>query len=37
MTQNKPKLRTGEKNYHDTVFEQEVNELILKTKAYYEE
>ena len=37
MTQNKSKLRTGEKNYHDIVFEQEVNDLIIKTKQFYAE
>ncbi|TCD62832.1 cytosolic leucyl tRNA synthetase [Steccherinum ochraceum] len=29
-------LRTGEKNYHDKVFEEEVNDLINITKGHYE-
>ena len=37
MIKDKAKLRTGEKNYHDTVFEHEVNDLIVKTKGYYSE
>ena len=35
MIQDKAKLRQGEKNYHDVVFEHEVNDLIAKTKGYY--
>ena len=35
MTQNKSKLRTGEKNYHDLVFEHEVNDLSVKTRQLY--
>ena len=37
MIKDKSKLRQCEKNYHDTVFEHEVNDLITKTKAYYAE
>ena len=37
MTKEKAKLRTGAKNYHDIVFEHEVNDLIVKTKGYYSE
>lgn len=33
--QNKSTLRQGAKNYHDTVFEQEINDLIAKTKEFY--
>ncbi|TBU31232.1 leucine-tRNA ligase [Dichomitus squalens] len=32
---NKGQLRTGEKNYHDLVFEHEVNDLNIKTKQFY--
>ena len=32
---NKGQLRTGEKNYHDLVFEHEVNDLSVKTKQFY--
>ena len=32
---DKAKLRQGEKNYHDLVFEHEVNDLIIKTKQFY--
>ncbi|RPD60804.1 leucine-tRNA ligase [Lentinus tigrinus ALCF2SS1-6] len=35
MIKDKAKLRQGEKNYHDVVFEHEVNDLIAKTKHYY--
>ena len=28
-------MRTGEKNYHDLVFEHEVNDLSVKTKQFY--
>ena len=35
MIQDNAKLRQGEKNYHDVVFEHEVNDLIAKTKGYY--
>lgn len=37
MIQGKSSLRTGEKNYHDIVFEHEVNDLIIKTKRFYSE
>ena len=37
MIKDKSKLRQGEKNYHDIVFEQEVNDLIIKTKQFYAE
>ena len=37
MIKDKSKLRQGEKNYHDIVFEQEVNDLISKTKQFYAE
>ena len=37
MIKDKAKLRQGEKNYHDIVFEQEVNDLIAKTKGFYAE
>ncbi|EJD43600.1 leucyl-tRNA synthetase [Auricularia subglabra TFB-10046 SS5] len=30
------KLRTGQKNFHDRVFEEEMNELINQTKQNYE-
>lgn len=33
----KAKLRSSsEKNYHDIVFEEEINELINVTKSHYE-
>ena len=32
---NKGQLRMGEKNYHDLVFEHEVNDLSVKTKQFY--
>ncbi len=35
MIKDKSKLRTGEKNYHDTVFETEINDLLAKSKSYY--
>ncbi|KAH9922289.1 leucine-tRNA ligase [Epithele typhae] len=35
MVKEKSKLRTGEKNYHDVVFEHEINDLIVKTKEHY--
>ncbi|KAI1787323.1 leucine-tRNA ligase [Ganoderma leucocontextum] len=31
----KSKLRQGEKNYHDLVFEHEVNDLIVKAKQFF--
>ncbi|GJF00478.1 leucine-tRNA ligase [Phanerochaete sordida] len=36
MTQNLSTLRTGERNFHDRVFENEVNELINVTYGHYE-
>lgn len=37
MIKGDAKLRTGpEKNYHDIVFEEEVNDLINITKGHYE-
>ncbi|KIJ34886.1 hypothetical protein M422DRAFT_262845 [Sphaerobolus stellatus SS14] len=35
--QNKASLRTGEKNYHDRVFEEEIKELINTTQDRYEQ
>ncbi|KAI0651318.1 leucine-tRNA ligase [Trametes meyenii] len=35
IIQSKPNLRQGAKNYHDIVFEHEVNNLIAKTKQFY--
>ncbi|KAH9856352.1 leucine-tRNA ligase [Lenzites betulinus] len=35
IIQSKPNLRQGAKNYHDTVFEHEVNDLIAKAKEFY--
>ena len=35
MIKDKSKLRQGEKNYHDVVFEQEVNDLMIRTKTHY--
>ncbi|KAI0742680.1 leucine-tRNA ligase [Daedaleopsis nitida] len=35
MTKEKAKLRTGEKNCHDIVFEHEVNDLSNKAKGYF--
>ena len=35
MVQERSKLRQGAKNYHDIVFEHEVNDLIAKTKEHY--
>jgi len=34
--EGKLKLRHGEKNFHDNVFEDEVNDLITITKGHYE-
>ncbi|KAL6308866.1 leucine-tRNA ligase [Sparassis latifolia] len=36
MTQGESKLREGPRNYHDIIFEEEVNALINTTKEYYE-
>jgi len=37
MTKDQSALRTGPKNsYHDKVFEEEINELIIATKSHYE-
>ena len=36
MIANKSKLRTGPRNYHDLVFETEVNNLINTTYSHYE-
>ena len=36
MNNDDSKLRTGDMNYHDKVFEEEVNELINVTKGHYE-
>lgn len=37
MIQEESKLRQGPRNYHDRVFEEEVNDLINITKRCYEE
>ncbi|EPS94595.1 hypothetical protein FOMPIDRAFT_1054942 [Fomitopsis schrenkii] len=37
ITDDQPKLRKGERNYHDRVFEEEVHNLINITQKYYEE
>lgn len=37
MAKDKSKLRTGARNYHDRVFENEVNDLINITKKYYDD
>ncbi|KAF8153999.1 hypothetical protein B0H34DRAFT_662062 [Crassisporium funariophilum] len=36
MIKDEPNLRHGPRNYHDQVFEQEVNELINITNSHYE-
>lgn len=36
MVKDQASLRTGERNYHDTVFENEVNDLINITHSHYE-
>ena len=36
LVKDQDKLRTGLRNYHDTVFEQEVNDLINITQSHYE-
>lgn len=36
MLQDESKLRQGPRNYHDRVFEEEVNDLINITKKHYE-
>lgn len=36
MTQDKSKLRTGPRLYHDSVFETEVNQLINTTYEHYQ-
>lgn len=36
MAKDKASLRQGEKNYHDQVFEQEINDLINITQSHYE-
>lgn len=36
MTQDHAKLRTGARNYHDRVFEEEVFGLINTTRNYYQ-
>ena len=36
MIANKSKLRTGPRNYHDLVFETEVNNLVNTTYSHYE-
>lgn len=36
MLKDEAKLRIGEKNYHDKVFEEEVNDLINITQGHYE-
>ncbi|KAF9054244.1 hypothetical protein BJ165DRAFT_696298 [Panaeolus papilionaceus] len=35
MVNDKAKLRHGEKNYHDIVFEQEIQDLVNITKGHY--
>ncbi|PPQ63439.1 hypothetical protein CVT24_004971 [Panaeolus cyanescens] len=35
MVNDKAKLRHGEKNYHDLVFEQEIQDLVNITKGHY--
>lgn len=37
MTDDQPKLRKGERNYHDRVFEEEVYNLVNITQKFYEE
>lgn len=36
MVMEEGKLRTGKKNFHDKVFEEEINDLINITKSHYE-
>lgn len=36
MVENQSKLRTGPRNFHDDVFENEVNDLINITKSHYD-
>ncbi|KAJ3523955.1 hypothetical protein NMY22_g11212 [Coprinellus aureogranulatus] len=36
MVENQSKLRTGPRNFHDDVFENEINDLINITKSHYE-
>ncbi|EKM52613.1 uncharacterized protein PHACADRAFT_261160 [Phanerochaete carnosa HHB-10118-sp] len=36
MTQNLSTLRTGDRNFHDRVFEHEINELINVTSGHYQ-
>ncbi|RXW18839.1 hypothetical protein EST38_g7007 [Candolleomyces aberdarensis] len=36
MVKDQANLRTGPRNYHDTVFENEVNDLINVTHSHYE-
>lgn len=36
MTQNQASLRTGQKEYHDRIFEEEINQLINATQEHYE-
>ena len=36
MEKDKSKLRSGEKNFHDKVFEEEIKELINTTYRHYE-
>lgn len=36
MVKDAPNMRQGPRNYHDSVFEHEVNELINITQGHYE-
>ena len=36
MTREQEKLRTGQKTYHDVVFEEEIKNLINITNGHYE-
>lgn len=36
MVKDDANLRRGDKNYHDKVFEHEINELINVTQGHYE-
>jgi leucyl-tRNA synthetase len=36
MAKDKEKLRNGQRNYHDDIFENEINNLINITQSHYE-
>lgn len=36
MIKEEPNLRRGARNYHDQVFEHEINSLINATQSHYE-